>query len=85
MTLATGLPTRGFSRMVEKLIIQGTLKNDFSKENCVKRFQEYNEDVIRTCPREQLLVFDVREGNSNRHCIVPSYYILMTCSVGTVV
>ena len=35
---------------------------DLSKENIIMRFNEHNQNVIKKCPQERLLVFDVKEG-----------------------
>ncbi len=35
---------------------------DFSKQNCIKCFNEHNAKVIRECPKEKLLVYEVGEG-----------------------
>jgi hypothetical protein len=68
--------------MVDKLVTQDTLKCDFSKGNIMKRFEEYNEAVIRQCPSEKLLVFDVKQGTEvstiQEKCFHNTYYISLS-------
>ncbi len=37
-------------------------QNNFSKEHVIRCFEQWNADVIRHCPPEKLLVFEVSEG-----------------------
>jgi hypothetical protein len=35
---------------------------DYSKENCIRVFENWKQDVIDSCPKDKLLVFDVKHG-----------------------
>ncbi|RYH07011.1 sulfotransferase family protein [archaeon] len=60
--LALGQPTPRFKEMLEKIVFQKTMKGDWSKENVIKQYLVHNEAVIRECPADKLLVFEVSEG-----------------------
>ena len=53
---------RRMHRMINAIWGDPCLKGDWSRENCIKEFLAFNEDVKKRCPKEQLLVFDVKEG-----------------------
>jgi hypothetical protein len=54
---------RDFTRMLDRLVWQGTFQGRFEdKEFSQAIFQAHNDEVRRTVPAEKLLVFDVREG-----------------------
>lgn len=62
ITLACGLPARGFAEMVSVVLTKNAFHGDYSKENLIKRFNEHNESVIRDCPKDKLLVFRATDG-----------------------
>ena len=37
-------------------------EDDFTRDSCKEAFERWNELVKKSCPRDKLLVFDVREG-----------------------
>jgi hypothetical protein len=42
--------------------IAARFNNDISKENLIKYYNDYIEDVKKKCPSEKLLIFNVKEG-----------------------
>ncbi len=52
----------GFGRMNYELFTRDFFHFDYSKENCIKCYNEHNAKVIRECPKEKLLVYEVGEG-----------------------
>ena len=52
---------RRFSLM-SRLTWGPLFKDDFSRDSCVRAFEEWNADVKQACPPDKLLVFDVKEG-----------------------
>jgi hypothetical protein len=48
--------------MMDAVIWNRTFGKDWSKENVIKRYNEHNQHVIDTCPKDKLLVFEVSEG-----------------------
>jgi Sulfotransferase domain len=60
--LGLGLPVRGFEDMTRKIIVRESFKGDLTKENIIKLYKEHIEYVKRVCPKEKLLLFDVKEG-----------------------
>jgi hypothetical protein len=57
-----GLPTAGFRDMTDALIRDKTFRGDWSKENVIKCFKAHNKNVLETCPKEKLFVFEVSQG-----------------------
>ena len=45
-----------------KLMFKYNFKNDFSKENLINTFEQHNKYVIEKCPKDKLLVFEVKDG-----------------------
>lgn len=52
---------RRFSRMVGS-IISKQVHGDYSQANLTKVFEAWNNSIIAECPKDKLLVFDVKEG-----------------------
>jgi hypothetical protein len=48
--------------MTFKVITRDALHCDYSKENVLKCFNEHNNAVIKECPPEKLLVYEVSQG-----------------------
>eukprot|EP00951_Prasinocladus_malaysianus_P037058 scaffold395020_cov32-Prasinocladus_malaysianus.AAC.2 len=61
VALKCGFPFKGFYEMSRKTVGR-PLGNDWRPEAIKKRFQEYNEAVIRECPKDRLLVFKATDG-----------------------
>ena len=57
-----GLPTPGFAEMLFKIVDTNMYGQDWSKSNVLKSFNAHNENVIKTCPSDKLLVFNVSQG-----------------------
>ena len=55
---------RGMHRMITAIWDRPCIKGDWSRENVIKEFHAFNEDVKKRCPKNQLLVFDVKEGRA---------------------
>ena len=62
VALWLGLPTRGIGAMLEKLIEKDFFHGDWSKENVINCYNTHNEQIVKNCPPERLLVFDVNKG-----------------------
>ena len=62
IALASNLPAPGFGEMVSTVLTKNSFHKDYSKENLIKCFNEYNESVIRDCPKDKLLVFKATDG-----------------------
>lgn len=62
LALALGFTVRGMSEMVDRLLSTYSLHGDLSKENVIKTYIAHNEEVVRVCPKDKLLVFDVNQG-----------------------
>ena len=62
IALASNLPAPGFAKMVSTVLTRNAFNFDYSKENLIKCFNEYNESVIRECPKDKLLVFRATDG-----------------------
>ena len=52
----------GVRDMLAQVQVRDFFKNDLSRENAIKCYNEHNAKVLAECPKEKLLVFDVREG-----------------------
>lgn len=61
VSLMCGLPALGFGDMVNKNV-GGALNHDYSKENCMRLYDEHIATVIRECPKDKLLVFKATDG-----------------------
>ena len=57
-----GWPTKGFGRMLDALIATRFVHGNWSKQNVLSAFHAHNNDVLRTCPKDKLLVFEVSQG-----------------------
>lgn len=57
-----GLPTPGMHVMTKATIEERVFHGDWSKKNVIECFKAHEQDVIKTCPKDKLLVFDVSEG-----------------------
>jgi len=57
-----GLPTRRFYEMTEKVVSMGAVGGNWEKEQVKKAFNDYNDGVIRECPKGRLLVFQAKDG-----------------------
>lgn len=58
-----GLPTPGFYTMLPALFENKFLKGKgWSKKEVISSFIEHNNNVISTCPKDKLLVFEVAQG-----------------------
>lgn len=51
-----------WANMMWKSFYWKHMKGDFSRENGKRMFEEWNASVIAKCPKDRLLVFDVKEG-----------------------
>ena len=51
-----------FRDMLHAIIDKRSFHEDWNKENVIQCYNEYCQDVIKTCPPEKLLVFEVSEG-----------------------
>ena len=51
-----------FRDMLINILFKRSFREDWSKENVIQCYNEYCQDVIKTCPPEKLLVFEVSEG-----------------------
>jgi hypothetical protein len=50
-------------RTIMRRLVEEKWKLDYdSKESCMKYYTDYNEDVIKKCPTNQLLIFNVKDG-----------------------
>ena len=57
-----GLAPMAFRAMHRKVILHDSFNDDLSKENIIACYNRHNDNVIKTCPPEKLLVFDVSQG-----------------------
>jgi hypothetical protein len=55
-------PTKGFISMARVMGLKSMGARFYEKESVVPRFIEYNESVKRDCPKDKLLVFEVKDG-----------------------
>jgi len=62
IAMKLGFPVRGMGHMVEKLFNGHFMHGDWSKASVLKTYKEHNDDVLRTCPKDKLLVFEVSQG-----------------------
>lgn len=53
---------RNFDRVMKKTLYYDQLDGDFSKENVIRRYNEFVADVYTSCPPENLLVFEAKDG-----------------------
>ena len=51
-----------FGKWVMRLNNENFLNGDYSKKNCMSSFEKWNENVIKSCPANNLLVFRVSDG-----------------------
>ena len=57
-----GFPLRRFDEMFNKVILRDCFHGNWSKENIIKCYKDHIQHVKETCPKDQLLVFEVSEG-----------------------
>jgi len=57
-----GFSSPGFMDMVNKTIREDSFHGDWNKESVIKCYHDHNNNVIKTCPADKLLVFEVSEG-----------------------
>ncbi len=57
-----GFPSRYFNEFFKKVVDRDTFHGDWSKENIMKVYQHHISDVVRRCPRDKLLVYEVSQG-----------------------
>ena len=62
VSLLFGVRGRGFNRMVKKTISRNLFNYDFSKENTIKVYEAWLEQVKSECPEDKLLVFKATDG-----------------------
>mmetsp|Transcript_73111 Transcript_73111/g.143412 ORF Transcript_73111/g.143412 Transcript_73111/m.143412 type:complete len:261 (+) Transcript_73111:47-829(+) len=62
LILLLGIPCARMGPMTEAVITQRSFHGDWSKENTIKCFNEHNQHVIDTCPKDKLLVFEAAQG-----------------------
>eukprot|EP01031_Cornospumella_fuschlensis_P028079 gene28079-33906_t len=55
-------PNQSFISMLRSVFEIQAFQGSMCKENLLKCFQAHNEAVVRECPPDKLLVFDVKEG-----------------------
>ncbi len=52
----------GVSAMFAQLIVRDFFRNDWRKESLINCFNEHNAKVIKECPKDKLLVYEVGQG-----------------------
>lgn len=57
-----GIPTRGFYEMTQKVCGGMAFHNNWEPDALKRRFDEYNAEVQRECPKDKLLVFRAADG-----------------------
>ena len=62
IAMKLGFPVRGMGHMLEKLFYGHFMPNDWSKAAVLQTYKAHNDDVLRTCPKDKLLVFEVSQG-----------------------
>jgi hypothetical protein len=55
-------PGRAFKKMMTATWNTKYFKGDYSKENSLQIFQEWNSSVVEECPRDKLLIHDAKDG-----------------------
>ncbi len=51
-----------FRKMMSKVVVRDSFGGDWSKEGIIKKYQQHNDTVLRECPKEKLLVYEISEG-----------------------
>ena len=62
VALAFGYPLPNFNKLLYQITTKDSFHNDFSKQNILKCFTERNNSVIKECPPDKLLVYEVSQG-----------------------
>ena len=62
IAMKLGFPAKGMGSMLDKLFHDYFMHREWSEAAVLKTYKEHNDNVLRSCPKDKLLVFEVSQG-----------------------